>query len=382
MSNLLSINALTVFDKQHKTLLSDVTLDIAQGEIVGIVGPNGSGKSTLLRAIAGLIPAKGQDPFMLTLPGTETRTLQGNLLLDGLNIGVLAPSARRLSLIRQDMALLPFKTALENIALPLMLNGKKSDAMEQARQLGKELGIERWLDTSPASLSGGTQRRVSIARALLTNPKILLCDEPLANLDVTARDEVLELLSNLARTRRMSLLFVSHEPVEAARICDRVMFLNEGKVHQVASWQEAWNKPASPFVARMTGRTVIVEGTLNADGCFAPRGCSQGWNLPSRMKNLFTSGASTIQAWLAGLPEDFVMHGQPTPNAIAAKVESAWFDKGRYLMRTVLEGGEHLELLGNAQIRTSQKGYIDIGSNGGTLIMLHSSFALPMTASY
>ncbi len=285
---MLSVDSLSVNGPRGEALVTDASFSVAPGEIMGLVGPNGSAKTTILRAIAGLIPARRtRSAFERVLQSTgveEARTARGHITLDGVAIDALPPSERHVAIIRQDAALLPFRTARENIALPLRLLGNgRRESLERATAMAERLGLKRWLDLRPPALSGGVQQRVAIARALVGRPKALCCDEPFASLDVEAREEASALLREVVAQERVAGVLVTHQVAEAARLCARVAFLDAGRIHQVATLAEAWARPATPFVARLTGRSEVIEGVLDEGRRFRPLGAEGYWVLPAEV---------------------------------------------------------------------------------------------------
>lgn len=280
----LRLDDVAVMNERGEAIVRGVSLEVAAGTALGLVGPNGSGKSSVLRVVTGLIPIRPPpsrlERTLWTAGSDERRWAHGVVLVAGQDVSATHPSERRVSLVRQDNALLPFRTAHENIALPLRLRSVARDpAMAAAAEAADMLGVTRWLKRYPPELSGGVQQRVSIARALVNQPRVLLLDEPFASLDVEAREEALETLGALVRVSGVASVLVTHRYEEAARFCSKVAFLEGGRVHQTATLAEAWERPASPFVAQMMGYANVVEGTFDADGRFVPTESAGGWNL-------------------------------------------------------------------------------------------------------
>jgi putative ABC transport system ATP-binding protein len=199
--------------------LDGVTFAVAAGEMVAIMGPSGSGKSTLLHMLGALeTPTSGE----ISLAGQR---------FDGMDDGDLTRLRRdRIGFVFQFFNLLPTLTAEENVMLPALIAGRRdAKTRERARELLVRVGLEARADHLPAELSGGEQQRVSIARALLGSPELVLADEPTGNLDTRSSGEVLELLRELNRAEGQTLVLVTHDPPSAAT-ADRVVFLRDGKV--------------------------------------------------------------------------------------------------------------------------------------------------------
>ena len=199
--------------------LGGVNLSIGAGERVAVMGPSGSGKSTFLNLVCGL-----------------DQPTSGSILIDGVDIGVLDDDARtrlrreRIGMIFQTFNLLPTLTAVENVALPLRLNGLvRRQAEPRAEAMLKRVGLGGRLGHRPDQLSGGERQRMAIARALIFEPPLLLADEPTGNLDSHTGDEILELLDQLHSELNMTILLVTHN-AEAVRFCDRLIRLRDGKI--------------------------------------------------------------------------------------------------------------------------------------------------------
>ena len=198
-------------------ILKDISLDIAQGEAVGLVGPSGSGKSTLLMCMAGL---EQPDQGRITILGETITTMNEDRLAQfrGRHIGV----------VFQSFHLIPTMTALENIAVPLELAGE-TQAFDRARAMLARVGLHDRADHYPAELSGGEQQRVALARAIIAEPEILVADEPTGNLDEQTGQAIIDLLFSLQREHGTTLLLVTHD-LELAKRCDRMIRLRSGQI--------------------------------------------------------------------------------------------------------------------------------------------------------
>jgi putative ABC transport system ATP-binding protein len=207
-------------------ILRGVSLEVAQGEAIGLVGPSGSGKSTLLMTAAGLErPDKGS----VRIAGEEITRLSEDALA--------AFRGRRIGIVFQAFHLIPTMTARENVAVPLELAGAR-DAFERAAEELTAVGLGARLDHYPGQLSGGEQQRVALARALAPRPAILVADEPTGNLDEATGQSIIDLLFTLKRERGTTLLLVTHDMGLAAR-CDRMVRLREGRIAAAARSNEA-----------------------------------------------------------------------------------------------------------------------------------------------
>ncbi|WP_346293049.1 sn-glycerol-3-phosphate ABC transporter ATP-binding protein UgpC [Sphaerothrix gracilis] len=218
-------------------VIKGVDLDINDREFVVFVGPSGCGKSTLLRMIAGL----------------EDIT-SGDLLIDGDRMNEVPPDKRGLAMVFQTYALYPHMTVAENMAFSLRLAGvSKERRMERAREVARVLQLEPLLDRKPKALSGGQRQRVAIGRALVRNPRVFLFDEPLSNLDAALRVQMRIELAGLHESLQSTMIYVTHDQVEAMTLADKIVVLQGGIVEQVGSPLELYHHPRNLFVAGFIG---------------------------------------------------------------------------------------------------------------------------------
>ncbi|MGW1848198.1 ABC transporter permease [Streptomyces sp. NPDC001966] len=237
------------------TGFDELTLDAAPGTTIAVVGPNGAGKTTLLRALLGLTPRA-----------------RARLRLGDTDVTELPPHRRQVAWVPQDGALFPHLSALTNTAYGLRAHGvPRAEARREARQWLDRLGVGHLAHRRPAQLSGGQAQRVALARALAARPWLLLLDEPLAALDQTTRAHVRHTLRTHLAGFGGVCLIVTHDPVEAVSLADRVLVLDEGRTLQDAPPAEVTRNPRSPWVARMLGRNAWP-GTAAPDGTLALAG--------------------------------------------------------------------------------------------------------------
>ena len=223
-----------------------VSLAVEEGEFLTILGPSGSGKSTLLNLIAGL-----------------ARPSRGQIVIGGRDVTNLPAAERNVGLVFQSYALFPNMTVAGNVAFPLEVRGTPGE--EVARRVANALALVRLSGLEarkPSQISGGQQQRVALARALVFHPDILLLDEPLAALDRKLREEVRAELRRLQRTLGVTTVLVTHDQEEALSLSDRVVVLESGRVRQVGTPTEAYQKPQSRFVADFLGLANMFEGTV------------------------------------------------------------------------------------------------------------------------
>jgi ABC-type Fe3+/spermidine/putrescine transport system ATPase subunit len=219
-----------------------IHLDIARGEIVALLGPSGSGKTTMLRLLAGF----------------ETPDA-GRITVDGEDVTTMPPARRRCGMVFQHYALFPHLDVGENVAFGLGGRGRAEAKVAEALALVDLAGFER---RKVQELSGGQQQRVALARALAPEPRLLLLDEPLSNLDPTLRERTRRELRGLIKRVDITTLFVTHEQEEAFDLGDRIAVLQRGLVEQVGTADELYEQPASLFVATFVGRANVLRGAV------------------------------------------------------------------------------------------------------------------------
>ncbi|MGO4571494.1 ABC transporter ATP-binding protein [Microvirga sp. 2TAF3] len=214
-----------------------IDLAIRDGEFIVFVGPSGCGKSTLLRLIAGL----------------EDIT-SGELFIDGEKVNDLPPAKRRIAMVFQSYALYPHMSVYDNMAFGLELSKfSRADIDKRVREAARLLQIETLLDRKPKQLSGGQRQRVAIGRAIVRDPKVFLFDEPLSNLDAALRVQTRIEIAKLHTDTRATMIYVTHDQVEAMTLADRIVVLNAGRVEQVGTPLELYHHPANLFVAGFIG---------------------------------------------------------------------------------------------------------------------------------
>lgn len=223
-----------------KVALDDLSLAVADGEVVTVLGASGSGKSTLLRVVAGL-----------------QRPDAGRVLLDGRDLGSVPPHRRGIGMVFQDHALFRHRDVAGNVAFGLRMRGDApEDADARVHELLDLVGLPGFEQRSIATLSGGEQQRVALARALAPEPRALLLDEPLGSLDRPLRERLLVDLDRLFSEIRLTALYVTHDQAEAFALGDRVALMRDGCVAQIGTPDELWARPANEEVARFLGQSV------------------------------------------------------------------------------------------------------------------------------
>jgi multiple sugar transport system ATP-binding protein len=218
-------------------VIPPINLEIEDGQFVVFVGPSGCGKSTLLRLIAGL-----ED------------TSSGTIKLDGADMTDAIPAKRQLSMVFQSYALYPHMTVYNNIAFPLkMANIDKSIIDQKVRDAARVLNLTDYLERRPRNLSGGQRQRVAIGRAIVRQPKAFLFDEPLSNLDAALRVNMRLEISELHQQLKTTMVYVTHDQVEAMTMADKIVVLNAGHIEQYGTPMELYRSPANRFVAGFIG---------------------------------------------------------------------------------------------------------------------------------
>jgi len=225
------------FGAGAKPVLRDLSLEVSDGEFVVLLGPSGCGKTTALRCVAGL-----ESPD------------SGEILIGDRDVTLLPPAERDVAMVFQNYALYPHLTARQNIAFPLEMRGlRKAEVSRRVQETAARLGLGELLDRRPGQLSGGQRQRVALGRAIVRAPQVFLFDEPLSNLDARLRVETRAELLKLHRALGATMVYVTHDQVEAMTMGQRIAVLHEGRLHQVGTPGEVYRRPADVFVARFIG---------------------------------------------------------------------------------------------------------------------------------
>src|SRR5215468_2781971 len=242
----------------HKQLgtqqvLKGVSFSLRRGEVVALLGPSGSGKTTLLRAVAGL-----DDPDLGRI------VLRDQLLFDSDSATAVPAERRNLGLVFQSYALWPHRTVFDNVAYGLRLRRVPSNELRgRVLDVLKKVGLQEMVGRYPHELSGGQQQRVALARAIVYNPRLLLLDEPLSNLDAKLREEARVWLREIIAQLQISAVCVTHDQLEALAIADRVLLLEKGRIEQEGSPQEVYENPRTMFAAEFMGSNNRISGKLS-----------------------------------------------------------------------------------------------------------------------
>lgn len=308
-----------------------VSFEVADGEVVTLLGPSGCGKTTMLRCVAGLEKPDGGDIRIDDAPVFET------------NGSANVPThSRPIAMVFQSYAIWPHMSVYENVAYPLKVGKKRFSKSEISDRVASALDtvrIPELADRSATMLSGGQQQRVAVARALIREPKLLLLDEPLSNLDAKLREDMRLEFKELFERQRLSALYVTHDLLEALVLSDRIVVMNTGVIAQEGSPRDVYQSPRDQHVADFMGAGNVLDGTVKdvkgesvtVDAGFGSiKGSSPGLNL--------SKGQDVI---IAIRPEGILLSREPSPDSLASTVRTGAF-LGSAMEYLVEVGGGHM----------------------------------------
>ncbi len=283
---------------QGVVAVEDFNLDIKDREFIVLVGPSGCGKSTTLRMVAGL-----------------EEISEGEILIDGKVVNDVAPKDRDIAMVFQSYALYPHMTVRDNIAFPLKLKKVPKDEIDRkVNEAAEILGITEYLDRKPKALSGGQRQRVAIGRAIVREPKVLLMDEPLSNLDAKLRNQMRAEIIKLRQRIDTTFMYVTHDQTEAMTLGDRIVIMKDGVVQQIGTPQEVFDDPANLFVAGFIGvpQMNFFDAKLvkEENGYIVSLG---GVTIPvdeAKSKKLAENGVESKDITLGVRPEHIVLMGE------------------------------------------------------------------------
>ena len=284
------------------------TFEVQAGEFVVLVGPSGCGKSTTLRMIAGL-----------------ASITQGTLSIGDRVVNDVLPKDRDIAMVFQNYALYPHMTVYDNMAFGLKLRKiPKGEINTRVEQASKILGIESILDRKPKQLSGGQRQRVAVGRAIVRNPKVFLFDEPLSNLDAKLRVQMRTEISKLHRRLDATMIYVTHDQVEAMTMGDRIVVMNAGHIQQIDAPLHLYNHPVNKFVAGFIGSPAMnfIEGCLVRDGRLHFRSQDAAFTLALSKRHERSLASYEGEAVILGVrPEDVYVAGSPHIMGAVAEVD-------------------------------------------------------------
>ncbi|TXH39171.1 MAG: sn-glycerol-3-phosphate ABC transporter ATP-binding protein UgpC [Rhodospirillaceae bacterium] len=304
----------------NMTILQGIDLEIGSGEFIVFVGPSGCGKSTLLRLIAGL-----------------EEITEGTISIAGDVVNHVPPSKRGIAMVFQSYALYPHMTVYDNMAFGMKIaRESKAEIDRRVRQAAEILQLEKYLDRLPKALSGGQRQRVAIGRAIVRNPQVFLFDEPLSNLDaalrVATRMEIAKLKDAMPDT---TMIYVTHDQVEAMTLADRIVVLKDGRIEQVGTPMELYKKPCNLFVAQFIGSPAmnILPASIERAGAPTSVKLAGGMTAQLPLKTPETATGATVNLGvrpedlrIAGNGEDVLLQGRLNYIEQLGEVQLAYLD--------------------------------------------------------
>ena len=330
--------------------VEDFNLEIADGEFIVLVGPSGCGKSTMLRMVAGL-----------------EEITRGEIYIDGRLVNDVMPRDRDIAMVFQNYALYPHKTVRGNMEYPLKLRKVPKDEMnrrvEEAAQI---LGITALLDRKPKALSGGQRQRVAIGRAIVREPKVLLMDEPLSNLDAKLRNQMRSEIIKLRQRIDTTFIYVTHDQTEAMTLGDRIVVMKDGMVQQIGTPQEVYDSPANVFVAGFIGvpQMNFYDARLVRDGdAYAVE--LDGISVPvsaEKCARLVSRGVGGQDITLGVRPENIELAEAGDKNALSGTVEASEMMGSSVHLHVSVDGKDSIIILQNVEEDGMRPSDIQVGS--------------------
>lgn len=231
---------------KDKEILKNISFDIKEGELVCILGPSGCGKTTLLNIIGGFVSY-----------------FSGDVLLSDENINNIPPEKREIATVFQSYGLFTHKNVIDNVSYGLkLLKIDKNTRENRAKEMLEKVGLAGYEKKKIKELSGGEQQRVAIARSMVLNPKLLLLDEPLSNLDVNLRDVMRKEIKRIQKQFGVTMIIVTHDQEDAFKLADRVIVINEGHIEQIGTPEELYKEPKNNFISSFIGENNIIDENL------------------------------------------------------------------------------------------------------------------------
>ncbi len=313
--------------------VAGVSLKIREGGFLALLGPSGCGKTTVLRMIAGFEQPSDGEIFL------------GEWRLADVN-GMVAPEKRNMAMVFQSYALWPHMSVAENVGYPLKVRGASRDVRERkVREALSAVRLDAYADRRPADLSGGQRQRVALARCLVTDPDVVLLDEPLANLDRHLRQEMEETFRDFHARSRATIIYVTHDQAEAMALATDVAIMSEGRLLQVASPEEIYARPEGRIVGSLIGQGAILTLPWPEQG---PREID--WSVLQDMVRPKPSLTSSFADVLVR-PQDVVLSDE----GLDAIVDAAVFEGERHALRLRLENGQMLRAFSRRPVRPGDR---------------------------
>lgn len=315
----------------NNTIISDLSLDIKEGEFFTLLGPSGCGKTTLLRMIAGFNTIEGGDFYF-----SEKR------------INDLDPAKRNIGMVFQNYAIFPHLTVKKNVAFGLTNRKISKEQMEIETQKFLELmQIAQFKDRMPEKLSGGQQQRVALARALVIQPDVLLMDEPLSNLDAKLRVEMRTAIKNIQHNVGITTVYVTHDQEEAMAVSDRIAIMKDGYIQHIGKPQDIYQRPSNLFVASFIGRTNLLDAELSVEDGKSFLVFVNGYKV--EMKHVKEEYKKSMKVKVSIRPEEFVILENST-EGMKAKIEDSIFLGLNTHYQVEFENGVHAEIVQESRI--------------------------------
>ena len=315
----------------NNTIISDLSLDIKEGEFFTLLGPSGCGKTTLLRMIAGFNTIEGGDFYF-----SEKR------------INDLDPAKRNIGMVFQNYAIFPHLTVKKNVAFGLTNRKISKEQMEIETQKFLELmQIAQFKERMPEKLSGGQQQRVALARALVIQPDVLLMDEPLSNLDAKLRVEMRTAIKNIQHNVGITTVYVTHDQEEAMAVSDRIAIMKDGYIQHIGKPQDIYQRPSNLFVASFIGRTNLLDAELSVEDGKSFLVFVNGYKV--EMKHVKEEYKKSMKVKVSIRPEEFVILENST-EGMKAKIEDSIFLGLNTHYQVEFENGVHAEIVQESRI--------------------------------
>ena len=329
MSTVSLKNIYKIYDNSV-TAVSDFNLEIADKEFIVLVGPSGCGKSTTLRMVAGL-----------------EEISKGELYIDGKLVNDVEPKDRDIAMVFQSYALYPHMTVRENMEFPLKLKKvPKEEIQQRVDQAAEILGITQYLDRKPKALSGGQRQRVAIGRAIVREPKVLLMDEPLSNLDAKLRNQMRAEIIKLRQRINTTFVYVTHDQTEAMTLGDRIVIMKDGFVQQIGTPQEVFEKPINIFVAGFIGTPQMNFFNARLEkkgGDYSVEYAGASFPLDGEMSaKLAGKGQQSADVILGVRPEHIAVQKDPSASAIESSIEVSELMGSELYLHATVEGGQEV----------------------------------------
>lgn len=344
-----------------------IDLEISEGEFFTLLGSSGCGKTTTLRMVGGLEKPDGGE---IDLGDQKLVAIEKNTFVK--------PEKRNMGMVFQSYALWPHMTVFENIVYPLKLRGiRGSQAEKKVAEVLGLVGLSGLQDRPAPALSGGQQQRVALARALVFSPKVLLLDEPLSNLDAQLREEMRRELKSLQQRVRITVLFVTHDQIEALSLSDRIAIMKFGRLEQVGTPEQVYYRPSTPFVRDFLGKTFLLTGNVSGLSDqhvkVQVQGAGEAHLVLQRSNAPSSNGSPAIGqgVMVAIRPEDITLCGgrpEGQANMVEASLQAVHFLGDRYEY-TVRLGSETRVLVSPAaqQLKAGDKVFLNLKPEGMTL---------------